>query len=184
MLPPYESQGFKRILLSLFGLFSAAKLSMGTFAVAPMPSCPHAQGPASFGTRAAFPIPSPICPKNLHTSLMQVPLTYRIHKGPGEPAFFIGYTISFQTHPFLAPAFKDPCIPDKIFSATGFGMAPNTQRYYLLLLGVQETKVWLSFWDVEMETFSYSLSSVPYISKSKVRINLLLIHGCVIKSKN
>lgn len=41
------------ILFKVFGLFLSAQLGMEALVVAQMPLCPHAQGPASFGTPAA-----------------------------------------------------------------------------------------------------------------------------------
>lgn len=115
----------------MFGLFFSAELSMETLVVAPRPSCHHAQGPASLGTPAAIPIPGPICPDNLHTRclLLIAPTELPLHQGPRESTFFIGHTTSFQTHPFLAPAFDGLCIPDKSFGGAGFRMSPNTINY-------------------------------------------------------
>ena len=102
--------GFKRILLNLFGLFFSAELSMGTLVVAPRPSCPHVQGPASLGTPAAIPIPSPICPENLHTSLVQVVLTYRTHKVPTPPRPQ-GTSFLHSSHHFLSDSsFSGSCL--------------------------------------------------------------------------
>lgn len=122
-------------LFKVFGLFLSAELGMEALVwlrclCALMPRVPlplaHLQ--------PAIPISDTVCPEKPHTSPVHMPFIYGIHKftphqGPRKPTLFIGCTtLSFQTHPFLAPSFEGPCISNKSLSGAGFRMSPNTWR--------------------------------------------------------
>ena len=110
-------------LLRAFGVFLSAKLGMETLVVAHMSLClmPRVQLPLahrSLGSCLSYFQDPHIPPTG----------------GPRGPTFFFSHTTSpFPAHPFVAPAFRSPCIPNRIFSGAGFRRLAKTQREALLI---------------------------------------------------
>lgn len=93
---------------------------------------PRVQLPLEHLQPSPFQVPSVLTtctPASCRCLLLIAPTELPLHQGPRESTFFIGHTTSFQTHPFLAPAFDGLCIPDKSFGGAGFRMSPNTINY-------------------------------------------------------
>ena len=114
---------------------SLCQIGHGDFGCSAHVFMPHAQSPAALGTPlfGVLSVLGPLhklCAGSSYFQDPHIPPT----GGPREPTFFFSHTTSpFPAHPFVAPAFKSPYIPNRIFSGAGFRRLAKTQREALLI---------------------------------------------------